>query len=77
MENSNSGVIATTAQQSFMDLTKEEMEARLAKATKRAQEELHASGRPYIIGDTKGTYAVYPDGNRVFTPYRNNANEGL
>ncbi|MDR1943955.1 MAG: hypothetical protein LBQ19_03950 [Synergistaceae bacterium] len=52
------------------------MEARLAKATKEAQEELHAKGSPYVIGDDKGTYAVYPDGRRVFTPYRSRGNEG-
>ena len=65
-----------TDQKDFMDLTKEEKEAELAKATKRAQAELHAKGIPYIIGDTKGTYAVYPDGKRVFTPYREKVNAG-
>jgi hypothetical protein len=63
-------------QKRFMDLTKEEMEADLAKATQQAQANLHAQGLPYIIGDTKGTYAVYSDGKRVFTPYRNKINEG-
>lgn len=53
-------------------MTKEEIEERLAKATKKAQEELHDRGRRYIIGDTKGTYAIYPDGKMVFTPYGNN-----
>jgi len=56
-------------QKRFMDLTKEEMESELAIATKQARDDLHAHGLPYIIGDTKGTYAVYPDGRRVFTPY--------
>lgn len=65
-----------TGQKSFMDLTKEEMEIRLAKATKQAQKELHDKGLPYIIGDKKGTYAVFPDGERVFTPYGNQINEG-
>ena len=65
-----------TGQKRFMDLTKEEVEAELAEATKQAREELHARGRPYIIGDKRGTYAVYPDGRRVFTPYRSKMNEG-
>jgi len=60
-----------TDQQSFMDLTKEEMEADLAKATQQARDNLHASGQPYIVGDTKGIYAVYPDKRKVFTPYKN------
>ena len=64
-----------TGQKSFMDLTKEEMEARLAKATEQAQKEIHAKGLPYIIGDKKGTYAVYPDGKRIFTPYGNEIND--
>jgi hypothetical protein len=63
-------------QKKFMDLTKEEMEGDLAKATRQAQANLHAQGLPYIIGDTKGTYAVYPDGKRIFTPYRNKINAG-
>ena len=37
-----------TDTRSFMDLSKEEMEAELAEATKQAQGELHARGRPYI-----------------------------
>ena len=64
-----------TGQKRFMDLTKEEMEAELAIATKQAQEEIHAKGLPYIIGDKSGIYNVYPDGKRVFTSYeslRNN-----
>ena len=64
-----------TGQKRFMDLTKEEMEARLAKANRRAQNELHAKGLPYIIGNKFGIYSVYPDGKRVFTSYerlRNN-----
>jgi hypothetical protein len=60
-----------TSQKSFWDLAPEEMEARMAQATKKAQDNLHAQGLPYIIGDSKGTYAVYPDGQRIFTPYPN------
>jgi hypothetical protein len=64
-----------TGRKSFMDLTKEEMEARLARATKQAQEDLHANGLPYIIGNVKGTYAVYPDGKRIFMPSRNTVDD--
>jgi hypothetical protein len=52
-------------------MTRDDMEAAFAKATERAQKELHAKGSPYIIGDADGTYAVYPDGRRIFTPYEN------
>ena len=65
-----------TGQKRFMDLTKEEMEAELAEATQKARDNLHAQGLPYIIGDTKGTYAVYPDNRRVFTPYKNSGDDG-
>ena len=66
-----------TGQKRFMDLTKEEMEADLAKATTQAQAELHAKGLPYIIGDKFGIYTVYPGGKRVFTSYeRLKNNEG-
>jgi hypothetical protein len=58
-----------TGQKRFMDLTKEEMEADLAIATKQAQKEIHAHGLPYIIGDKTGIYNVYPDGKKVFVPY--------
>jgi len=57
---------------SIWDMSKEDMEAAFAEATKQAQEEIHAKGFPYIIGDKSGTYEVYPDGKRVFTPYRKN-----
>ena len=65
-------IVATKpkTEKSFWDMSKEEKEAALAKATRQAQLELHAKGSPYIIGDTKGTYAVYPDGERIFTPYK-------
>ncbi|GHV40861.1 hypothetical protein FACS1894187_22150 [Synergistales bacterium] len=59
-----------TRKKSFMDSTPEEMEERLAKTTQRARDNLHANGLPYVIGDDKGVYEVYPDGHRVFTPYR-------
>jgi hypothetical protein len=65
-----------TAQKSIWDMTKDDMENAFSKATKQAQQELHSRGSPYIIGDAKGTYAVYPDGKRVFMPYRNKVNEG-
>jgi hypothetical protein len=45
-------------------------EAALAEATRQARQELHTKGSPYFVGDTKGTYAVYPDGRRVFMPNR-------
>jgi hypothetical protein len=59
-----------TERKRFFDLTKEEMETSLAIATKQAQDELHAKGLPYAIGDSEGIYDVYPDGSRVFTPYK-------
>ena len=58
------------------DMNKEEMETAFAETTRQAQQELHAKGSPYIIGDAKGTYAVYPDGRRVFTPYKGEIHEG-
>ncbi|MDR3264679.1 MAG: hypothetical protein LBT15_01585 [Synergistaceae bacterium] len=61
----------TTDPISIWDMTRDDMEAAFAKATERAQKELHAKGSPYIIGDADGTYAVYPDGRRIFTPYEN------
>ena len=69
-------VTPEAGRKSFMDLSKEEMEARLARATKKARKDLHDKGLPYIIGDMKGIYAVYPDGKRIFTPYSNKSNEG-
>ena len=56
-------------QKRVMDMDKEEVEAFFAEATKQAQEELHAKGLPYIVGDRYGMYSVYPDGRRVYTPY--------
>ena len=75
MKGHGSGAVAT-APKRLRDMTKEEMEAAFAEATKQAQDDLHENGLPYIIGDSKGTYAVYPDGKRVFTPYRHKVNEG-
>ena len=57
---------------SIWDMDKEETEAAFAEATKQAQEEIHAKGFPYVIGDKSGIYEVYPDGKRVFTPYIKN-----
>ena len=64
-----------TDQKRVMDMSKEEVEAFFAEATKQAQQEIHAKGLPYVIGDKFGIYNVYPDGKRVFTSYeslRNN-----
>ncbi|MCL2469795.1 MAG: hypothetical protein FWF24_06170 [Alphaproteobacteria bacterium] len=49
--------------------TKEEIEAWAAEATRKAQEEIHAKGLPYVIGDNRGMFKVYPDGRKVFVPY--------
>jgi hypothetical protein len=65
-----------TGQKNIWDMTKEDMETAFAQATRQAQQDLHSKGSPYIIGDAKGTYAVYPDGKKVFTPYGNRINEG-
>jgi hypothetical protein len=45
-----------TRQKSFMDLTKEEAEARLAKATKQAQDELHARS----LSDIETMLSTFP-----------------
>ena len=68
--------VTATAGQGIRNMTKEEAEAIFTRAVHRAQQELHTNGHPYIIGDTQGTYAIYPDGRRSFRPYRNSANEG-
>jgi hypothetical protein len=52
------------------DLHKKTLEADLAKVTKKAQAQLHFKGLAYIIGDTEGTYAVYPNGTKEFYPYK-------
>jgi hypothetical protein len=70
MTKSDSEVVATV-EKGIKNMTKEEAEAIFTRAVHRAQQELHANGQPYIIGDTQGTYAVYPDGRRSFKPYRN------
>ena len=54
---------------SMFDMSKEEIEAVAAEATRKAQQELHANGHPYHVGARGGMDAVYPDGRRVFTPY--------
>jgi hypothetical protein len=68
--------IKSKSGKNLWDMNKEEIETAFAKATKQAQQELHAKGSPYIIGDVKGTYAVYPGGRKVFTPYKDKKNEG-
>jgi hypothetical protein len=77
MKTANSGAIAT-AQKSIWDMTKEEIEERMSKVAHKAQQEIHDKGLPYVIGDkdSKGMYAVYPDGRKVFTPYGSKTNEG-
>jgi hypothetical protein len=56
---------------SFEDLTDEQQAEGLALTTKRAQEELHAAGLPYVVGDKngEGCWKIYPDGSKVFIPY--------
>jgi hypothetical protein len=61
---------------SLWDMDKEEKETAFAEATRKARQELHAKGSPYFIGDNKGTYAVYPNGERVFMPNKDITNEG-
>ena len=71
-------VTATTkpkAGKSLWDMDKLEMETAFAKVTKQAQQELHANGSPYIIGDATGSYQVFPDGERIFTPYTRTQDE--
>jgi hypothetical protein len=63
-------------QKSFWDMNKEEKEAALAKATKQARDDLHAEGKPYHVGDARGTYAIYPDGKRVFFPNKPKNEDG-
>ena len=65
------------AQKSFWDMSKEEIEERMSKVARNAQQELHVKGLPYVIGtvDCSGKVFVYPDGRRVFTPYKSKTNE--
>ena len=47
-------------------LTKEEKEALLARATKKAIKELHHEGRPATFQDEKGICQLYPDGHKEY-----------
>lgn len=60
-----------TDQKSICDMSKEEIDERMAKMARKIQQDLHEKGLPYVIGseDHKGMYHVYPDGRRIFTPY--------
>ena len=73
----DSGAVMT-AQKSIWDMSKEEIDERMAKMARKAQQELHAKGLPYVIGtvDCSGKVFVYPDGRRVFTPYKEKMSEG-
>ena len=64
-------------QKRIMDMNKVEVEEYFAEATKQAQQEIHAKGLPYTIGDKNGIYAVFPNGRKVFTRYNNTENGGL
>jgi hypothetical protein len=77
MNAADSGAVVI-AQKSIWDMTKEEIEKRMSKVARKAQQEIHEKGHPYVIGDedSKGRYAVYPDGRKVFTPYGNKTHEG-
>jgi len=68
MKKANSEEIRI-AKKNIWDMSKEEIEAFFAEATKQAQDDLHANGLPYIVGGVSGTYEVYPGGKKVFTPY--------
>ena len=70
MSAADSGAVAIS-RKSFWDMSKEEKEERMSKVARKAQQEIHDKGFPYIIGDAKGNgmYAIYPDGRRVFKPY--------
>ena len=64
-------------QKRVMDMNKAEVEEYFAEATRQAQQEIHAKGLPYTIGDKTGMYAVFPNGRKVFTPYNKaEVNEG-
>lgn len=48
----------------FFDMTTEEMEELLAKATREAIKNLHDKGIPSTHGDGKEVYRIYPDGRK-------------
>jgi len=50
----------------FWDMTKEEQEALLAKATTTAISDLHAKGLPVTFQDEKGLCRQYPDGRKEY-----------
>ena len=74
----DSEAVATT-QKNLWDMSKEEIDERMAKMAHKAQQELHSKGLPYVIGtvDCSGKVFVYPDGKRVYTPYKEKMGEGL
>ena len=67
-----------TGQKCFMNMNKAEIEAYFAIATEQAQKELHDRGHPYVVGtvNESGMYTIYPDGKKVFKPYKGKMNEG-
>ena len=61
-----------TCEKSLFDMSKAEIDEAMAEMARKAKQDLHAKGLPYVVGarDHKGMYHVYPDGRRVYTPYR-------
>jgi addiction module RelB/DinJ family antitoxin len=51
---------------SLWDMTKEEQETLLAKATTAAISDLHAKGLPVTFQDEKGLCRQYPDGRKEY-----------
>jgi hypothetical protein len=51
------------------DMTPEETEKAFVEVVRNSQQDLHAKGSPYIIGNNSGTYAVYADGKKILTSH--------